>query len=417
MMRRRFVLQSDNTNFLPEHFKAIMTFILQGITPNRQSSDEWLGKMFRSCLIQHSSLLTRYEKMLISNTASNCDALLWYWAVFQCAHYCVHNKLQTFLGDPNKTFLTIESVLRNYLSDFELTTASEVKAENAFVYSGSNSSGLGPRHYTIYLRGILLLQFLEHLEKLVHNSYFGSIILSSTCKNSRKFFNKNISTCQEWFSRIHPSIMKMATLSGLPAMAVRCGFFQLESYQDQNNKCDLFLLAEALIFLKAYFILEGLGISHCLNRATWFQGTIFEARGNYECALKHYRTVICGDFRTPGSTDSWHSGTKVYMFCIKRLVQCFFSLGNFEELNLYFASEENKITYPNLSDFSLHNSELNTHLKQVKFNLIGRNIFRLILHSQLLIRQLRQFFNRESILTFYICKTNIFDYRRNIYHV
>ena len=38
------------------------------------------------------------------------------------------------------------------------------------------SLGLGPRHYTVHLRAVLLLQFMEHLDKLMYNAYEGSCV-------------------------------------------------------------------------------------------------------------------------------------------------------------------------------------------------------------------------------------------------
>lgn len=40
----------------------------------------------------------------------------------------------------------------------------------------SVSAGLGPRHYTVHLRAVLLLQFMEHLDKLMYNAYEGSCV-------------------------------------------------------------------------------------------------------------------------------------------------------------------------------------------------------------------------------------------------
>ena len=36
--------------------------------------------------------------------------------------------------------------------------------------------GLGPRHYTVHLRAVLLLEFLEHLDKLMYNAYEGTCV-------------------------------------------------------------------------------------------------------------------------------------------------------------------------------------------------------------------------------------------------
>ena len=37
-------------------------------------------------------------------------------------------------------------------------------------------AGLGPRHYTVHLRAVLILQFMEHLDKLMYNAYEGSCV-------------------------------------------------------------------------------------------------------------------------------------------------------------------------------------------------------------------------------------------------
>lgn len=43
-------------------------------------------------------------------------------------------------------------------------------------FSGHMGAGLGPRHYTVHLRAVLLLQFMEHLDKLMYNAYEGSCV-------------------------------------------------------------------------------------------------------------------------------------------------------------------------------------------------------------------------------------------------
>ena len=37
-------------------------------------------------------------------------------------------------------------------------------------------SGLGPRYYTVHLRAVLLLEFMEHLDKLMYNAYEGTCV-------------------------------------------------------------------------------------------------------------------------------------------------------------------------------------------------------------------------------------------------
>ena len=45
-----------------------------------------------------------------------------------------------------------------------------------FTLSCFSPTGLGPRHYTVHLRAVLLLQFMEHLDKLMYNAYEGSCV-------------------------------------------------------------------------------------------------------------------------------------------------------------------------------------------------------------------------------------------------
>ena len=45
--------------------------------------------------------------------------------------------------------------------------------------------GLGPRHYTVHLRAVLLLEFLEHLDKLMYNAYEGTCVTLPTVPKVR----------------------------------------------------------------------------------------------------------------------------------------------------------------------------------------------------------------------------------------
>ena len=50
------------------------------------------------------------------------------------------------------------------------------------------SPGLGPRHYTVHLRAVLLLQFMEHLDKLMYNAYEGSCVTLPPVPKVRSIF-------------------------------------------------------------------------------------------------------------------------------------------------------------------------------------------------------------------------------------
>lgn len=132
-------------------------------------------------------------------------------------------------------------------------------------------------HSSNQLRLVLLLQYLENLEKLMYNAYEGcanaltsppkvgfqwakccfvavpwsslalctelnsqeicmfetsvpiiwnspEFIFLFTLKVIRTFFYTNRQTCQDWLTRIRLSIMRVGLLSGQPAVTVRHGF-------------------------------------------------------------------------------------------------------------------------------------------------------------------------------------------------
>lgn len=44
---------------------------------------------------------------------NNNEAMLWFWATWETAQYCVLNRLRTPLGKAQDTFTSIESVLKS----------------------------------------------------------------------------------------------------------------------------------------------------------------------------------------------------------------------------------------------------------------------------------------------------------------
>lgn len=93
-----------------------------------------------------------------------------------------------------------------------------------------NLSGLGPRHYTVHLRAVLLLQFMEHLDKLMYNAYEGSCVtLPLVPKAVKGFFRKNMDVCLSWLSNVRGYLVSVATHAGLPAVALRHGFAALQN--------------------------------------------------------------------------------------------------------------------------------------------------------------------------------------------
>ena len=48
---------------------------------------------------------------LMTHMVCNCDAVLWFWATYESAQYCLLARLRTPLGMPPDTFTAIESEL------------------------------------------------------------------------------------------------------------------------------------------------------------------------------------------------------------------------------------------------------------------------------------------------------------------
>lgn len=49
----------------------------------------------------------------------NNEAMLWFWATWESAQYCVLNRLRTPLGKPQETFTSIEGVLKMYAKELD----------------------------------------------------------------------------------------------------------------------------------------------------------------------------------------------------------------------------------------------------------------------------------------------------------
>lgn len=77
-----------------------------------------------------------------------------------------------FYSPPSPPWGSI-AVLQGYAGEVESHRHSR---DTPSSFSGHMGAGLGPRHYTVHLRAVLLLQFMEHLDKLMYNAYEGSCV-------------------------------------------------------------------------------------------------------------------------------------------------------------------------------------------------------------------------------------------------
>lgn len=106
-------------------------------------------------------------------------SFLLFWAGFEAAQHCILNKLRTCLGKPQETFTSIEAALK--------TLAREISCDS----NKKEKRGLDSllKEHT---RVRLLIEFLEHLERVIHNAADGCAVALLPCsKPVRTFFHTN----------------------------------------------------------------------------------------------------------------------------------------------------------------------------------------------------------------------------------
>ena len=117
------------------------------------------------------------EMIKLDSLVENQEGLLWFWALWECAQFCVQSKLKTPLGKASDTFLAIEGVLKfiynsdsncNSTSLFSYLTKRWLKLNNFFQVLNR----------TDWCRDVsrisLLMHFIELLEKLIYNASEGT---------------------------------------------------------------------------------------------------------------------------------------------------------------------------------------------------------------------------------------------------
>lgn len=129
------------------------------------------------------------------------------WAQWETAQSCVNNKLRTFLGKPQETFLKIESIIKENARI--LSMKEKLKVPNVDTILANQ------RHARI------LLGFMEALEKYIYNASEGTVCLPPAEKPARTFFHVNATTCNEWFNRIRTAVDLVALHCMEPEMVIR----------------------------------------------------------------------------------------------------------------------------------------------------------------------------------------------------
>ncbi|XP_076329859.1 serine/threonine-protein kinase Smg1 isoform X2 [Tachypleus tridentatus] len=265
--------------FHSHNFKTVMGFILHGAHPKDK---DWPVRLFQSC--QRSDKSSRkLMKLAISYSPA-----LWFWATWESALACVTNKLRTPLGKPQDTFTTIEAAIKSY-----------AKESSRFPHSPKS---LAKENKLIDLKRVkLLLDFMEHLEKLMYNAYEGcAIALPTLPKAVRTFFRTNKGTCQEWLHRVRLSVLVVAQQCGQPAVVIRQGYELLSEMKETENTQNgdfertLVLVVQALMILRCPEPILGLYTwtkEKLGKKYLWIKTAVDYAAGRYETAVQGFNNL------------------------------------------------------------------------------------------------------------------------------
>lgn len=267
---------------------------------------------------------------------ANCS-FLFFWSGFEAAQHCVLNKLRTSLGKPQETFTSIESALKILAREISCHNADVVRMERLEL----------DRILHEHTRVRLFVEFLEHLERMIHNAADGcAMALLPLSKPVRTFFHTNKSTCKEWLNRIRLALCVVSLHSGLATNALRNGQRLLEDLSNADNTQGIeferatLWTAQAMVALSEAEALQGLYVytKGKDRQFPWLKAAMEEAAGRYESAADAYRLIIDDQARVKTNDDEssrtakLESDNQVLGFCMQRLSNCYKAISDWSGL-------------------------------------------------------------------------------------
>lgn len=277
---------------------------------------------------------------------ANCS-FLFFWSGFEAAQHCVINKLRTYLGKPQETFTSIEGALKVLAREISCNTDVAKKEKHGLDYILQEQT-----------RVRLFVEFLEHLERVIHNAADGcAMVLLPLSKPVRTFFHTNKSTCKEWLNRIRLALCVVSLHSGLATSALRNGQRLLEDLSNVDNTQGVeferatLWTAQAMVTLKEAEALQGLYVytKEKDRKFPWLKAVMEEAAGHYESAADSYKQII-EDYTQSKMDDESSKSTKnesdnqVLGFCMQRLANCYKATSDWSGLEAWKLQETEMLT-------------------------------------------------------------------------
>ncbi|XP_057324226.1 serine/threonine-protein kinase SMG1 isoform X1 [Microplitis mediator] len=318
-----------------QHFKTYMAFLLQDYNFDALG----LSEIFTLCwpVISRNKTTAKMYEFGMTN-----QSFLFFWSGIEAAQHCVLNKLRTALGKPQETFTTIEGALKTLARDISCKPEVSKNDKHGLDYSLHE-----------HTRVRLFVEFLEHLERMIHNAAEGcAVSLSPLPKPVRTFFHTNKSTCREWLNRIRLALCVVSLHAGLATNALRNGQRLLEDLSDtemiQGPEFERATLctAQALVMLGEAEALQGLYIytKERDRKFLWLKAAMEEASGRYESAAESYKIILkehpstkFEDLELEVNTESVKvdGDTQVAVFVMQRLARCYSAVGDWEQLEAW----------------------------------------------------------------------------------
>ncbi|KAJ8664855.1 hypothetical protein QAD02_006517 [Eretmocerus hayati] len=348
LLAQRLHMRSNSGEMLPRHFRTYMSYLLQ----ENVFDASGLAEIFSLCwpTISDNETAARMQEFGHSNRS-----FLFFWGGIEAAQHCVLNKLRTALGKPQETFTTIESALKNLAREISgCIPAETIDCVKSIKKREEDCVGGIENEHT---RVRLLVEFLEHLERVIYNATDGcAVALLTPAKPVRTFFHTNKFTCREWLNRIRLALCVVSLHAGLATNALRNGQRLLEDLSAAGNtqgaefERSVLCTARAMVMLGEAEALQGLYqyAKEKERKFVWLKAAVEEASGKYESAAENYRQIL-EDQVPPSTNDEADSAeakpkidagdSQVVSFCMERISLCYRSLNNWSALESWKTRE------------------------------------------------------------------------------